>query len=81
MANGITPFAPLTKSSCYLYLLTLAKVMDRALELVDADAGLSARDAVHAAVVQVYGLEGICTFDRDFDRVPGCHCVEPSAGL
>ncbi len=62
-------------------LAVTGKVMDRALELVDADAGLSARDAVHAAVVQVYGLEGICTFDRDFDRVPGCHRVEPSAGL
>jgi predicted nucleic acid-binding protein len=47
-------------------------VMDRARELADEDFGVSARDAVHAAVVAVYGLEGICTFDADFDRIRGC---------
>jgi predicted nucleic acid-binding protein len=28
-----------------------------------------ASDAVHAAVVRVYNLEGICTFDRDVDNL------------
>ena len=51
------------------------EVMDRAKGLVDADAALSARDALHAAVVLVYELEGICTFDRDFDRIPACKRV------
>jgi predicted nucleic acid-binding protein len=50
-------------------------VMDRAKELVDSDQTISARDAVHAAVVVTYRLEGICTFDRDFDRIPSCRRV------
>jgi predicted nucleic acid-binding protein len=50
-------------------------VMDYAKRLVDADERISARDAVHAAVVAVYRLEGICTFDRDFDRIRGCRRV------
>lgn len=47
-------------------------VVDLAKELLDADPTISGRDAVHAAVVSAYKLEGICTFDRDFDRIPGC---------
>ncbi len=54
-----------------------AEVMDRARELVDADGSISARDAVHAAVVQLHSLDGICTFDRNFDRIPRC----PRIGL
>ena len=53
------------------------EVMDRAKALADADASISARDAVHAAVVSVYELEGICSFDRDFDRIPGCRRLVP----
>jgi hypothetical protein len=41
-------------------------------DLVEADGSISARDAVHAAVVQVYSLDGICSFDRDFERIPDC---------
>lgn len=51
------------------------EVMDRAKLLADADGTLSARDAVHAAVVSVYRLAGIHTFDQDFDRIPGCKRV------
>ena len=51
-----------------------AAVMDQARDFVSAHPNLSARDAVHAAVhaavVLVYNLEGICTFDRDFDTIP-----------
>ncbi len=50
-------------------------VMDGAKQLADSDSRISARDAVHAAVVAEYGLEGICTFDRDFDRIRGCRRV------
>jgi uncharacterized protein len=50
-------------------------VMDRAKRLADEDATISARDAVHAAVVAAYQLEGICTFDTDFDRIRGCRRV------
>lgn len=32
---------------------------------------LSARDAVHAAVMRRHGIERIMTFDRGFDALPG----------
>ena len=51
-------------------------VMDQAEHLVDSHSNLSARAAVHAAAVIAYNLEGICTFDGDFDQIPGCECVE-----
>ncbi len=47
-------------------------VMDNAKRLADDDPDISARDAVHAAVVATYQLEGIYTFDKDFDNIPGC---------
>ena len=50
-------------------------VMDMAKGLLDADPTISSRDAVHAAVVSAYKLYGICTFDRDFDRIPGCRRI------
>ena len=54
-----------------------AEVVDRARALLDRAAGISARDALHAAVVETYELEGICSYDRGFDRVPGLKRVEP----
>jgi predicted nucleic acid-binding protein len=50
-------------------------VMDGAKPLADEDATISARDAVHAAVVATYRLDGIYTFDSDFDRIRGCRRV------
>jgi predicted nucleic acid-binding protein len=50
-------------------------VMDQAKRLADEYDEISARDAIHAAVVDVYRLEGICTFDRDFDRIRGCRRI------
>lgn len=47
-------------------------VMDEARRILAMDQTLTARDAVHAAVVIVYALEGICSFDQDFDRIAGC---------
>ena len=55
-----------------------ADVMDEARRILSADDTLMARDAVHAAVVVVYRLDGIYTFDRDFDRIPGCLRIEPA---
>ena len=52
-------------------------IMDHAKDLVNSDQTISARDAVHAAVVVLHKLEGICTFDRDFDRIPGCTRIDP----
>ena len=52
------------------------EVMDRSKLLVDADETVSARDAVHAAVLLVNKLDGIYTFDRDFDRIRGIKRIE-----
>jgi predicted nucleic acid-binding protein len=57
-------------------LAITGQVMDYAKHLADKDPTISARDAVHAAVVAQYKLEGICTFDSDFDRITGCRRVE-----
>lgn len=39
--------------------------------LVQATSGLSARDAVHVAIMRRYGVGDVLTFDRGFDGVPG----------
>jgi uncharacterized protein len=36
---------------------------------------LSARDALHVAIMQRYGVERILSFDRTFDQVPGIERV------
>jgi len=47
-----------------------AEVM-RAAEIVQNPALLSARDALHIAVMERHGIRSILSFDRDFDRWPG----------
>jgi len=47
------------------------KDVERARELVLGAARLSARDALHAAVMEREGIAQILTFDTGFDRVPG----------
>ncbi|MBV8199309.1 MAG: type II toxin-antitoxin system VapC family toxin [Acidobacteria bacterium] len=53
------------------------ELVDAARELLDLNAGLTVRDAIHAAVVVHSGAEAICSYDRDFDRVAGLRRVEP----
>jgi uncharacterized protein len=43
----------------------------RATEIVQHPAHLSARDAIHIAVMERHGVRSICSFDADFDRWPG----------
>jgi uncharacterized protein len=43
----------------------------RAAEIVQSLARISARDAVHIAVMERRGIRSILTFDGDFDRWPG----------
>ena len=43
----------------------------RASEIARNRALISARDAVHIAVMERYGICSILSFDRDFDRWPG----------
>lgn len=43
----------------------------RAKDIVLGSAGLSARDAIHLAVMERHGLRRILSFDLGFDRYPG----------
>jgi predicted nucleic acid-binding protein len=43
----------------------------RASEIVQHPAMLSARDALHIAVMERHGVKRILSFDADFDRWPG----------
>jgi predicted nucleic acid-binding protein len=45
--------------------------VERAKEIVLAYAGLSARDAVHLAVMEHNGIDRILSFDSGFDEFPG----------
>ncbi|MBI2212746.1 MAG: type II toxin-antitoxin system VapC family toxin [Acidobacteria bacterium] len=53
------------------------EVTDRARDLMDDYPRLIARDAIHAAVVLTRRLDGIATFDRDFDGIRGVKRIEP----
>jgi predicted nucleic acid-binding protein len=50
--------------------VTLADT-DRACDLLCGTPGISARDAVHAAVMLNHEIALIATFDTGFDRIPG----------
>ena len=43
----------------------------RAKDIVLGNPRLSARDALHVAVMERHGIQRILTFDADFDTVPG----------
>ena len=45
--------------------------VERAKEIVLGQRGLSARDAIHLAAMQVHGIKRILSFDRGFDGFPG----------
>lgn len=51
--------------------------VEEATDVVAAHPRLSPRDAIHAAVCSTYGLEGIVSADRAFDRVPGLVRFDP----
>lgn len=57
-----------------VYPIEKADVL-RASEIVQNPAGLSARDAVHVAIMERYGIRSILSFDSDFDRWPGVERV------
>ena len=46
-------------------------IAERAKQIVLGYRQLSARDAVHLAVMQHHGVEQIMTFDSGFDAFPG----------
>ncbi len=43
----------------------------RAHAIVRGQPGLSARDAVHVAVMEQHGVDTVLSFDRGFDQIPG----------
>jgi predicted nucleic acid-binding protein len=61
-----------------LVLPVTAEILDRARRLLDLHEGIMARDALHAAVVLVEDLEGICSCERDFDRLPEIRRLDPA---
>jgi uncharacterized protein len=48
-------------------------IAERAKEVVFSQRRLSARDALHVAVMQRHGIERILSYDAGFDGVPGIH--------
>ncbi len=60
-----------------LVVAITGQVVDRARDLLDGDPQLGARDALHAAVVLERGMKGICSYDRDLDRIAGLRRLEP----
>lgn len=67
----------LTRRIFPLVVPIMVDVLDHARGLMDERPTLWARDAVHAAVVRVHGLDAICSYDRDFDAVAGLRRIEP----
>ncbi len=53
------------------------EVVDRARHLLDQHEHVTARDALHASVVLTHGLDGIVSYDRDFDVFAGVARQEP----
>lgn len=45
--------------------------VEQAKQIVLGHKALSARDAVHLAVMQIHGVRKILSFDRGFDGIPG----------
>ncbi len=44
---------------------------ERAKRIVLGQLSISARDAIHAAVMELFEIDEILSFDQDFDRIPG----------
>ena len=56
----------------------LARDIDLATNLADRHPDISARDLVHAAVMQRLGADHIITADTDFDRLPDLTRLDPA---
>ena len=46
------------------------RVVESARKIVLSKAGLSAREALHVAAMEIHQVSKIASFDADFDRVP-----------
>lgn len=54
-----------------------AEIVDGARALLDEHSSLGARDALHVAACRATTAEGICSYDKDLDRVAGLRRWEP----
>ena len=54
-----------------------AGTLDQARSLLDEHDAISARDALHAAVVLINGLDGLCSYDQGFDQVAAIRRISP----
>lgn len=54
-----------------------ADTTDVAKALMEEHPTLIARDALHAAVVQLHQLSAICSYDTDFDEIAELRRIEP----
>jgi predicted nucleic acid-binding protein len=57
--------------------VTLADT-DRARDLISSHKSISARDALHAAVMLNHDMIWIASFDEDFERIPGIRRMIPA---
>ena len=68
--------------TCALFV-TILPVTDQVAilgaRLLDEHRAMAARDAIHAAAVLVNDLDGICSFDRDFDCIQTVRRYVPDA--
>lgn len=56
---------------CPVVLAVTLADCDESCRLLAEVEGISARDALHAAVMRNHGVETIASFDTGFDKVPG----------
>jgi predicted nucleic acid-binding protein len=47
------------------------RAANRAKEIILGTSDLTARDALHLAIMEIHGIERILSFDSGFDRFPG----------
>lgn len=74
--NGAAFVADILTSFPEPFPITRGQV-EEAAGIIVAHPRLSPRDAIHAAVVRLHGLEGIVSADKAFDRVPGVKRFDP----
>lgn len=68
----------LVRAAIPTVLPVTVEILDQTRALMDRNAQLTARDALHAASCFQHGVPAICTFDRDFDSIKGLKRVEPA---
>ncbi len=75
-ARGVGVAEDLLSMFLTIIPITAAEIT-AAMRLLAQTPQLSARDAIHAAVVIEHGMEGIVSADRDFDRIVGLRRYDP----